>query len=168
MGHKDYLVVSGVLDEGMLKKLDGFLSKKRPRAAKMKNEGGDSDDERKARYDDRDSLVSWFNCEKECKWLHVRLRELIRDVANKEWRLLRLDAKGNLNCDHELTQYAVYGAGQHFQAWHQDAYEEGHDPEDARQITVVVMLAERSAYTGGGFQVKLPPPSGKRGRKLLR
>merc|ERR1712232_1123128 len=94
--------------------------------------------------------------------------ELVRDVANKEWRLLRADERGELICDFELSQYAVYRAGQHFQAWHQDAYAQGHDPEDARQIATVLMITPRSSYTGGGFQVKLPPRSGRAGRKLVR
>lgn len=166
--HDDYLVVSGVLDAAMSVSLEAFLRRKRPQPAKMKNEGGDSDDERKTRYDDRDSLVSWFDCQKECDWLHQRLVLLLQDVGNPEFRLLGADAKGQLQCECELTQYAVYGAKQHFQAWHQDAYVQGHDTEDSRQLTVVLMLSDRSDYTGGIFQVKLPPPSGLEGRKLVR
>merc|ERR1712060_448889 len=131
-----------------------------------KNEGGGSDDERKERYDDRDSLVSWFSAEEECPWLHERLKALIGQVGNAVWPILEVDSEGQPKCEYEATQYAVYGPKQHFQAWHQDAFEEGNDPEDARQFTIVVMVSESRAYTGGRFQAKLPVPGSK--RKLIR
>jgi len=152
----------------MLERLEQFLKRKRPQPAKMKNEGGNSDDERKARYDDRDSRVSWFNARAECAWLHQRLAEITRCVGNAEWPLLRVDAAGQLQCEYEETQYAVYGPNQHFKAWHQDAYEDGHDPEDARQITIVVMLSQRSAYTGGQLQAKLKGPDGRKVPRVMR
>merc|ERR1712048_744430 len=84
-----------------------------------------------------------------------------------EWPLLKVDASGEPLCEYEATQYTVYGPKQHFKAWHQDAYAEGNDPEDARQFSVVAMLSERTAYTGGDFQVKLRRPKGSR-KKVLR
>eukprot|EP00931_Biecheleriopsis_adriatica_P119268 TRINITY_DN9450_c0_g1_i1.p1 TRINITY_DN9450_c0_g1~~TRINITY_DN9450_c0_g1_i1.p1 ORF type:complete len:273 (-),score=41.23 TRINITY_DN9450_c0_g1_i1:54-842(-) len=165
--HAEYVVVGSAFDRSQLDLLAQFLKKKRPRPAKMKNEGaGDSDDERKARYDDRDSRVCWFNAEKECAWLHSQLKDLVKCVGNAEWPLIQANQVGDLNCTYEDTQYAVYGEKQHFQAWHQDAFADGNDPEDARQMTVVVMLSEQSAYTGGHFQAKLRPPSG--GRKVIK
>lgn len=163
--HPEYAIVQGALDSAMLERLTKFLNKKRPQPAKMKNEGGNSDDERKARYDDRDSRVSWFNARAECMWLHQRMAEIVRYVANVEWPMLRVDTAGKVQCDYEETQYAVYGPNQHFKAWHQDAYEDGHDPEDARQITIVLMISERTAYTGGQLQARL---KGADGRKLAR
>eukprot|EP00931_Biecheleriopsis_adriatica_P119269 TRINITY_DN9450_c0_g2_i1.p1 TRINITY_DN9450_c0_g2~~TRINITY_DN9450_c0_g2_i1.p1 ORF type:complete len:263 (-),score=45.47 TRINITY_DN9450_c0_g2_i1:54-842(-) len=165
--HAEYVVVESAFDRSQLDLLAQFLKRKRPRAAKMKNEGaGDSDDERKARYDDRDSKVCWFNAEKECPWLQLRLKDLIKEVGNAEWPLIKVNSLGELSCTYEDTQYAVYGEKQHFQAWHQDAFAEGNDPEDARQMTVVVMLSKQSDYTGGHFQAKLRPPSG--GRKVIK
>jgi len=158
----EYLVVRGALDKDMLARLHAFLSQKRPVAAKMKNEGGDSDDERKERYDDRDSLVCWFSSFKECRWLHERFAEVISQVANAHWPLLQVDSEGKAVCEYEETQYTVYGPQQHFKAWHQDAYAEGNDPEDARQFTLVTMLSARSDYTGGAFQAKMPDSEGKR------
>jgi len=167
--HTDYVVVEGVLDTEMLEKLEQFLKRKRPRPAKMKNEGGNSDDERKARYDDRDSKVSWFNARTECSWLHDRLAEVARTVANVEWPMLQIDpTTGQLKCDYDDTQYAVYGPQQHFKAWHQDAYADGHDPEDARQITLVVMISDRQDYTGGFLQAKIPGPNGNKIARSLR
>merc|ERR1719362_2045201 len=167
--HPDYMIVQSVFDAEFLERLAKFLARKRPRPAKMKNEGGNSDDERKARYDDRDSKVSWFNARTECGWLHDRLAEVARTVANVEWPMLQVDpASGQLKCDYEDTQYAVYGPQQHFRAWHQDAYADGHDPEDARQITLVVMISDRKNYTGGLLQAKVPGPDGKKIARSLR
>eukprot|EP00747_Dinoflagellata_sp_TGD_P165399 gnl/TRDRNA2_/TRDRNA2_186616_c0_seq1.p1 gnl/TRDRNA2_/TRDRNA2_186616_c0~~gnl/TRDRNA2_/TRDRNA2_186616_c0_seq1.p1 ORF type:complete len:276 (-),score=55.49 gnl/TRDRNA2_/TRDRNA2_186616_c0_seq1:33-860(-) len=166
--HAEYVIVKDALDPGLLARVVRFLKKKRPAAAKMKNEGGDSDDERKARYDDRDSRVCWINCQVECPELFKRLCDLVQQVGNSEWHLLQEDSAGRLKCEFEELQYAVYGPKQHFQAWHQDAYAEGHDPEDARQITVVAMLTDRSSFTGGDFEAKVPSKSGKGRRKIRK
>ncbi|CAJ1434011.1 unnamed protein product, partial [Effrenium voratum] len=153
----DYIVVQA-LDAKELQLLLAHLKRKRPRPAKMKNEGaGDSDDERKARYADRDSCISWFNIEAECPFVHQRLKKLVRE-GNNHWPIIKVDGRGELLCTYEDTQYAVYGPGQHFNAWHQDAFAKGNDPEDARQMTVVLMLSERGAYTGGEFQAKVKMP----------
>lgn len=163
--HDDYVVVAGALDSAILERLEAFLRRKRPKPAHMKNEGGDSDDERKARYDDRDSNISWFRAETDAPYLHNRFRDVLRKVGNIVWPLLSVKPNGSLKCEWEATQYAVYGPNQHFQAWHQDAYAEGTDPEDARQFTIVAMLTDRKDYTGGNFQVKVPGPIG---RKVIR
>lgn len=164
----EYIIVKEAIDSAMLERLLQFLKRKRPRAAKMKNEGGDSDDERKARYDDRDSAVSWFSAARECEWFHDRLVRITQDVANVQWPILNTGADGKLTCEFEKCQYAVYGQGQHFNAWHQDAFEEGHDPEDARQITIVVMLSDRKAYKGGHFQAKVINSAGRKVQKKLK
>jgi len=153
--HPEYMIVQNVFDAEMLVRLFKFLARKRPRAAKMKNEGGNSDDERKARYDDRDSKVSWFHAIDECPWLHDRLAEVTTWADRQEWKLLNLNDDGTTRCEYEETQFAVYGENQHFKAWHQDAYEQGNDIEDARQVTTVAVLSSRSAYTGGHFQAKI-------------
>lgn len=153
--HPEYLIVRAAFDDELLVRLEKFLDRKKPQPAKMKNEGGNSDDERKARYDDRDSLVSWFTAQAECPWLQDRFAALIKEVANVEWPLLKVSPKGDVECEYEETQSCVYGPGQHFKAWHQDAFEDGNDPEDARQFTIVAMVSPRSAYTGGAFQAKL-------------
>lgn len=160
--HAEYAIVGSAFDKGMLEQLEAFLKRKRPQPAKMKIEGAGSDDERKARYADRDSRTSWFNAKEECPFLHNRLVEVVRDVGNVLWPILRTGPLGMPVCEYEETQYAVYGPGQHFQAWHQDAYGEGHDPEDARQITLVAMLTPTSAYTGGQLQAKVKASDGKR------
>jgi len=158
----DFMVVQG-FEGDLLNRVNVFLQRKKPQPAKMKNEGGNSDDERKARYDDRDSLVSWFNAEREIPSLHARLAELVA-VGNSQWPLLEVGPDGMPKYEHEDTQFAVYGAGQHFKAWHQDAYAEGHDPEDARQFAIVTMLSSKNDYTGGYFQVKLDSMVGKKKR----
>lgn len=160
--HPDYMIVQSVFDDEFLERLAKFLARKRPRPAKMKNEGGNSDDERKARYDDRDSRVSWFSAVNECPWLHDRLAEVTAWADKQQWQLLKVDVDGKPQCEYEETQYAVYGPNQHFKAWHQDAYAEGNDCEDGRQITTVAMLSRRSAYTGGYFQTKIHAPDTNR------
>lgn len=164
--HAEYLVVEGVFDAEMLERLAKFLARKRPRVAKMKNEGGNSDDERKARYNDRDSRVSWFNAQDECPWLHERLAAVTTWADQHSWKLLKVGADGRIKCDYEETQYAVYGANQHFKAWHQDAFAEGNDLEDARQIATVAMLSRRGDYTGGQFQAKVQGSAAS--KKLLK
>lgn len=153
--HAEYLIVQNVFDAEMLERLFKFLAKKRPRPAKMKNEGGNSDDERKARFDDRDSRVSWFHAVDECPWLHDRLAEVTTWADKQAWKLLQVDSAGAARCEYEETQFAVYGENQHFKAWHQDAYAQGHDIEDARQVTTVAMLSCRRAFAGGHFQAKV-------------
>lgn len=165
--HEDYVVVESGLSRAQLDDLAEFLKRKRPRAAKMKNEGGgESDDERKARYDDRDSKVCWFSAEAECRWLQHRLEDMVSFVGQAEWPIIKTNSRGELICEYEDIQYAVYGPKQHFQAWHQDAFAEGHDPEDARHMTVVVMLSPQCDYTGGDFQVKVKTPQTT--RKVIR
>lgn len=161
----EYIIVKKGIDAEMLARLLQFLKRKRPRAAKMKNEGGESDDERKARYNDRDSAVSWFSAERECGWFHDRLVQITQHVGNVQWPILNTGHDGKLSCEFEKSQLAVYGKDQHFQAWHQDAFEEGHDAEDARQITIVVMLSDRKAYKGGHLQAKVVNSAG---RKVIR
>lgn len=152
----DYMVIQKALDAKELQELQEVLKQKRPKAAKMKNEGtgAESDDERKARYSDRDSSISWFKAEAECPSVYRQLQSLVKE-ANHHWPIIKVDQRGDLGCTYEEVQYSVYGPGQHFNAWHQDAFEKGSDPEDARQMTVVLMLSKRSDYTGGNFQAKV-------------
>merc|ERR1712032_189508 len=134
-----------------MSRLHEFLKKKKPRDAKMKNEGGDSDDERKARYDDRDSRVAWVESTTECPWFHEQVHKVVKNVANVHWQFLRDNDDGEPIWEPEKCQYTVYGPGQHFQAWHKDAYEEGNDLEDARVYAIVVMLSSKEDYTNGQF-----------------
>ncbi|CAE7360517.1 unnamed protein product [Symbiodinium natans] len=138
-----------------------------------------SENRMQARYDDRDSNISWFKPEKElhirsqhevsvdpvpqeCPLLYQKLKDLVREVANKEWPLFEVSKAGEPVCTYEDAQYTVYRESQHFQAWHQDAFEKGNDPEDARQFTVVLMLSHASNYTGGRFQAKVAKSATKR------
>merc|ERR1712187_763841 len=91
-----------------------------------------------------------------------------KKVANVEWPLLKVDASGEPLCEYEATQYTVYGPKQHFKAWHQDAYAEGNDPEDARQFTIVVMLTKRTEYIGGLFQAKLGDARAKGAKRVIK
>lgn len=171
--HPDYAIIKQALSDEDLRRLDGFLRLQTPEPARMKNEGGGEDDhERKVDYNDRDCKVFWFHMEEHCRWLQKHFEDIIRDVGNVEWPLLKVNKRtGNVICEWEQTQYTTYGPGQHFFCWHQDAYADGHDQEDARQLTLVVMLSEREEYTEGAFEMKLPPKSGMKGRfsrKIVR
>lgn len=166
--HDEFIVVGSLLDPALLERTLQYLKRKRPQPAKMKNEGGESDDERKARYDDRDSNVSWFDAKVDCPGLHQRIVQIMSEVANAQWSLFPAHPHGAMNAGYEEVQYAVYGPKQHFQAWHHDAYVDGHDPEDSRQFAVVIMLAARDAYSGGSFQAKVKNSSGKRVVRSLK
>lgn len=166
--HEQYVVVKEALDSELRQHVLDFLKTRKLAAAKMKNEGGgDDDDERKERYEDRDCWTHWFNAKDRCPALHEKLVEIVRDVGNVEWPLLKVGPTGELCCEYEDTQYTVYEAKQHFSAWHQDAYADGHDVEDARQFSLVVMLSKRTDYTAGNFEVKIPSPKNK-GRRIRR
>jgi len=166
----DYVVLRGALSEADLRKADDFLQKQKPEPARMKNEGeGEDDHERKVVYNDRDCKVFWFYMQEHCPWMQTLFAEIIRDVGNVEWPLLKVDkASGNVICEWEQTQYTVYGPGEHFYCWHQDAYADGHDQEDARQFTLVVMLTRKDEYDDGAFEMKLPAPSGRKSMFLRR
>lgn len=167
--HPDYIILKDALSEEELRRLDDFLRLQKPEAARMKNEGGGEDDhERKIDYVDRDCQVVWFHLKDECPWLQQRLADIARDVCNVQWPLLKVKRTGEIKCEWEQSQYTVYNAGQHFNCWHQDAYADGHDQEDARQFAIVFMLTKRAEYADGDFEMKLPAPSGKRGMFLRR
>eukprot|EP00929_Paragymnodinium_shiwhaense_P055908 TRINITY_DN27989_c0_g1_i1.p1 TRINITY_DN27989_c0_g1~~TRINITY_DN27989_c0_g1_i1.p1 ORF type:complete len:268 (-),score=51.77 TRINITY_DN27989_c0_g1_i1:191-994(-) len=166
--HDEYVIIKDMLTGDMLTELFQYLKRKRPRQAKMKNSGeGESDDERKVRYDDRDSLVSWFEPSEDCPWLLERLKAAVRDVADIVFPVLRYSSDKKPLYEFEKTQYAVYRPGQFF-GWHQDAFEDGSDLEDARQLSVVIMLTPASDYTGGEFVMKIKSPSGNPKRKVTR
>eukprot|EP00913_Durusdinium_trenchii_P031177 g29193.t1 len=174
----DYIVLEKALDSHELEELHKLLKRKRPQPAKMKNEGaGESDDERKARYADRDSSISWFKAEVECPLVYQRLLCLVRE-ANTHWPIIKVCKTGELECTYEefcksadlfltyqSTSPCILGQramlGEMFCA-KLDAFVKGNDPEDARQMTVVLMLSKQSEYTGGSFQAKVKGPSGKK------
>lgn len=75
--------------------------------------------------------------EVECPLVHQKLRRLV-EQANQHWSIIGLDGKGEPLCSYEEVQYAVYGPGQHFNAWHQDAFEKGNDPEAVAALHSIV------------------------------
>jgi len=168
--HPDYTIIRDALSEEDLRRLNDFLRLQKPEPARMKNEGeGEDDHIRKIDYDDRDCQVFWFHLKDHCMWLQRRLADITKDVANSQWPLLKVKkATGAVNCEWEQSQYTVYSSGQHFNCWHQDAYADGHDQEDARQFAIVFMLTKRDEYADGDFEMKLPAPSGKKGMFLRR
>jgi len=168
--HTDYVIVRSALSEEHLRFLDDYLKLQTPEPARMKNEGEGADDhERKIVHEDRNCEVFWFHLRDHLPAMQQHFAEILRDVANVEWPLFKVrKSSGDVVCEWEQTQYTVYGPKQHFFCWHQDAYADGHDQEDARQFALVVMLSKKEEYGGGAFEMKLPAPSGRKGMFLRR
>ena len=61
-----------------------------------------------------------------------------------------------------------YGEGGHYGGWHTDAELHDEDPEDARCVTVVLLLSDVTEYTGGHLEVKLGGVHGTPSRVKLR
>jgi len=152
---KDYLLVEGALSGAELQELGRFLVQRPFRDAIEGGEGWDPEELRQLREEERDSKVSWFDAESECKWLHQRLVSLVRDVGNVEWPLLRLNEEGVLRARYEEACACIYGPGQHFAAWHTDGEEGGESAEDGRLLAVLLMLSSPDEYSGGQLQVRL-------------
>ena len=79
-----------------------------------------------------------------------------------------MDCNGRWTPRYEPLQYAEYGPGGHYGSWHTDAELGDEDPEDARCVTVVLLLSDTADYTGGHLEVKLGGEHGKPSRVPLR
>jgi hypothetical protein len=97
----------------------------------------------------------------EVPWLFRRLTQVTKAADEKFGALYYCN--GRLTPRYDELQYAEYHAGDHFGEWHTDAEEGGTDPEDYRDMTVVLMLSSEDAYTGGELLVKRGGWHGKRG-----
>ena len=76
-------------------------------------------------------------------WLHNRLRDCARDTHRRlgdKWCPVGRDLLGQWTPRYEPLQYAEYGPGGHYGSWHTDAELGDADPEDARCVTVVLLL----------------------------
>ena len=81
----------------------------------------------------------------------------IRD--SDRWHLLPKKNGSGFRCEYEDAQYTEYRGDReaHFKQWHLDAHEGGEDAEDARAITLVVLLTEPGVdFQGGDFEVMRP------------
>jgi hypothetical protein len=91
------------------------------------------------------------------EWLHARLRLAAKATHARLGDKLcpiGVDSTGRWTPRYEPLQYAEYGPGAHYASWHTDAERNSDDPEDARGVTVVLLLSDKSAFTGGRFQVR--------------
>ena len=89
---------------------------------------------------------------------HRKLRKLVK-ASNERWHLLPKKNGAGFRCEYEDAQYTEYRGDReaHFKQWHLDAHEGGEDAEDARAITLVVLLTEPGVdFQGGDFEVMRP------------
>ena len=112
----------------------------------------------------RSSRVAWIERHDEeggpsiPPWLHAKLRAAAKSahsVYGDRVAKVGVDKNGTWKPRFEPLQYAEYAEGGHYRGWHTDAEEPEVDPEDARCLTVVLLLSDRSAYSGGHFEAKL-------------
>lgn len=111
----------------------------------------------------RKSRIAWLERDDDDKsprvpeWLHARLRLAAKATHARLGDKLcpiGVDSTGRWTPRYEPLQYAEYGPGAHYASWHTDAELNSDDPEDARAVTVVLLLSDTSAFTGGRFQVR--------------
>lgn len=91
-------------------------------------------------------------------WLHAKLRRAAHAthrVYGDRVAKVGVDKRGRWTPRFEPMQYAEYGPGAHYSGWHTDAEQPELDPEDARCLTVVVMLADPESFEGGHFQARV-------------
>lgn len=91
-------------------------------------------------------------------WLHSRLRAAARathSVYGERFCPVGVDTAGRWTPRYEPVQYTEYGVGAHYAGWHTDAELDSEDTEDARAVTVVVLLSDTEAFAGGAFQVRV-------------
>ena len=128
---------------------------------------------------DRKSRVAWLDtpgCTEPVRpqyppWLHARLRDCARETHRRlgnRWCPVGRDKRGNWTPRYEPLQYAEYTAGGHYGGWHTDAELGDEDPEDARCVTVVLLLSDSADYAGGHLEVKLGGHRNKPSRVPLR
>ena len=92
-------------------------------------------------------------------WLDRKLREACKKthtIYGNKICPLGVDKRGRWTPRFEPVQYAEYAAGGHYRGWHTDASAEEHDEIlDLRCVTIVLMLSDQDAYTGGELEVRL-------------
>jgi len=105
-----------------------------------------------AQYKSRRCFSAWISLSK--LPAHRKFRAAVK-AAQDQFEVLPRTRTGALRCTYEDVQYCEYRGeqGGHFKEWHVDADDGGHDAEDAREITIVALLAEpNSDFLGGEFQ----------------
>ena len=116
-----------------------------------------------SRGDERTTRIAWLERNSDDPdepplpgWLDRRLRLAARATHQELGEKLcpvGQDKANRWRPRYEPVQYAEYGVGAHYQNWHTDAELDSNDPEDARAITIVMLL--RRANKGGKFQVRV-------------
>ena len=108
--------------------------------------------ERSADEDDAEApppLPGWLHglLRKAAKVTHARFGDSVCPVG--------IDSNGRWTPRYEPVQYTEYGMGAHYAGWHTDAELDSDDVEDARAVTVVVLLSDTDAFEGGKFQARV-------------
>ena len=91
-------------------------------------------------------------------WCDRKLRHAVRAahaVFGNRSCPLGLDRGGRSTPRYEPVQYAEYGTGGHYSAWHTDADPCERDVTDLRCISIVLMISESSAYEAGELEVQI-------------
>lgn len=102
----------------------------------------------------RSARVAWVERRGEARappWLFAKLRRAARQaVAMLGDRSVGVgtDCRGFWTPRFEPLQYSEYAKGGHYAGWHTDAEWPEEDPEDARCLTLVLLLSPTSEFKG--------------------
>lgn len=91
-------------------------------------------------------------------WLDRKLRKAVlqtHSILGDGVCPLGIDSSGRCTPRYEPVQYAEYGRGGHYAAWHTDADVDESELVDLRCVTVVLMVSNAGAYEGGELEVRL-------------
>ena len=92
-------------------------------------------------------------------WLDRKLRKAVLEthsILGDGVCPLGIDSSGRCTPRYEPVQYAEYGRGGHYAAWHTDADVDESELVDLRCVTVVLMVSNAGAYE---VCAALPPPT---------
>lgn len=153
--------VQSALDEGIL--FNEKSSEEEEEENKAPNNRQSVGSKRKRSASQRLSRIAWLEREEDesspkvPEWLHARMRhaaKLTHAALGEKLCPVGVDVSGRWTPRYEPLQYTEYGPGAHYASWHTDSEPNSDDPEDARAVTVVLLLSDPEAYTGGKFQVR--------------
>jgi hypothetical protein len=156
----DYVVLSGVLNASMLKKMS--RSKTKRTIGGVYNSNGKKDGRGKKHTAFRSSKIAWL-LPGRMPWLTQRLSLVAQGVGNEKWpRLLPAPSAWR----NEPVQDTEYSKGDHYTAWHYDS--SIGSPTEQRDLAIVVMLTSRKCYGGGEFEAKLGSKGARSKSKIIK
>ena len=159
-GKRSYLLFDGLLSQRQQQAARHFFASKDVQQQTFS--AGTSDGDSKS---DRNSRIALLGRPSDSTglhdipaWLDRKLRGACRTthaVYGNHACPLGVDSRGRWTPRFEPVQYAEYREGGHYSAWHTDADADEHDIMDLRCVTIVLMLSDAAAYSGGSLEVRL-------------